>query len=345
MNPDASILVAPSLPQLRSRRARIKAVAHLHLESNLSITTELAASKTAAPYHSRASICALITPFLSDSSIDYAALARLIEYQIQGGTDALVIAGSTGESVSLEIDEFAELIKRSVEIAAGRIGIIAGTGTPSTARSIRLGAIAASAGAEAVLVVAPAYCRPTQEGLFQHYWQIAEASALPVILYNVPTRTAVDMLPETVARLCVHPRIAAIKEAVTDRRRMQALLELQNPHFEVLSGDDPTAARAIAMGARGLVSVCANVLPAAMRALVYQARAGASNAEEPAAVDLAAWFDALALEPNPIPVKWAAQAMGLCEGSLRLPLTPLSAVYHARLQALINDLNQAALAA
>ena len=152
-------------------------------------------------YRSRASICALITPFSADRSIDFPALARLIEFQIAGGTDALVIAGSTGESVSLDTDEFAALIERSVEIANGRIGIIAGTGTPSTARSMQLGAIAAAAGAEAALVVTPAYCRPTQEGLYQHYWQIADASAIPGILYNVPTLTAVDMLPETLARL------------------------------------------------------------------------------------------------------------------------------------------------
>lgn len=340
MNPDTSILVAPSLPQLRLCFARTHVLARLNLESNLSITTDLAAPGAAAAYRSRASICALITPFLLDLSIDYAALARLIEYQIAGGTDALVIAGSTGESVSLETEEFAELIKRSVEIAAGRIGIIAGTGTPSTARSIHLGAIAAAAGAEAVLVVTPAYCRPTQEGLFEHYRQIADASALPVILYNVPTRTAVDMLPETVARLCRHPRIAAIKEAVPDVSRLNALIALQGPDFEVLSGDDPTAVQAIRMGARGLISVCANVRPAAMRTLVYEAISGAPQSQ-----NLNAWFDALAAEPNPIPVKWAAQALGLCDGGLRLPLTALSPVYHAPLQALIDDLNVAALAA
>lgn len=302
-----------------------------------------AAPNASAPYRSRASICALITPFLADLSIDYAALERLIEFQIAGGTDALVIAGSTGESVSLDREEFAELVKRSVEIAAGRIGIIAGTGTPSTARSIELGAIAAAAGVEAVLVVTPAYCRPTQEGLYQHYVQIAEASVVPVILYNVPTRTAVDMLPETVARLCSHPRIAAIKEALPDTHRLKALIALQGPNFEVLSGDDPTAAQAIGLGARGLISVCANVRPAAMRALVYDALAGAVPTH--ATKELNAWFEALALEPNPIPVKWAAQAMGLCGGSLRSPLTPLSPVYHAPLQALINELNAAALAA
>ncbi len=284
-------------------------------------------------------ICALITPFLADGNIDFAALANLIEYQIAGGTDALVIAGSTGESVSLETDEYEALLAASVKIAAARIKIIAGTGTPSTARSIALGKIAAQTGCDGVLAVTPAYCRPTQEGLFQHYQAIADASALPILLYNVPLRTAVDLLPETVARLSGHPKICGIKEALPDMQRISALLALQNAHFSVLSGDDPTAAAAIALGARGLISVAANARPAALKAHVSAALQGnhALAAEQSRA--LTPLFNALSSEPNPIPVKWAMAHLGLCGPSIRLPLMPLSTVQQP---ALIQALQQTA---
>ncbi len=272
------------------------------------------------------SICALITPFLADDRIDFAALTHLIEYQIAGGTDALVIAGSTGESVSLEVEEFEALLAASVKTAASRIKIIAGTGTPSTTRSIELGKIATRTGCDGVLVVTPAYCRPTQEGLFQHYRAIADASSLPVLLYNVPSRTAVDLLPETVARLSGHTKICGIKEALPEMPRVSALLALQNPHFSVLSGDDPTAAAAIALGARGLISVAANARPALIKSLVSTALQGNKQAAIEQSNALAPLFDALGREPNPIPVKWAMTHLGLCGPNIRLPLTRLSAI-------------------
>ncbi len=277
------------------------------------------------------SICALITPFLANDCIDFAALTRLIEYQIDGGTDALVIAGSTGESVSLETEEFEALMAASVKISAKRIKIIAGTGTPSTARSIALAKIAAHAGCDGVLVVTPAYCRPTQEGLFQHYQAIADVSLLPILLYNVPSRTAVDLLPETVARLSGHPKICGIKEALPEMTRISALLELQNDHFALLSGDDATAAAAIALGARGLVSVAANARPALIKALVDSASQGKLGAVTAQSQVLTPLFDALSVEPNPIPVKWAMAHLGLCGPNIRLPLTRLSAMHQSAL--------------
>jgi 4-hydroxy-tetrahydrodipicolinate synthase len=279
----------------------------------------------------RGSICALITPFSAAGEIDWAALKALIEAQIAGGTDALVIAGSTGESVALTEAEFSALVTESVKIAGQRIGIIAGTGTPSTARTQALGAIAAEAGAQAALVVTPAYCRPTQDGLFRHFQRVADSSALPVILYNVPARTAVDLWPETVARLCGHKNIIGIKEALPDMARMQQLLTLQDAHFAVLSGDDPTAAQAIALGARGLISVAANPIPAQMKALVTAALTAKSDAVAALMAILNPLFDALGLEPNPIPVKWAMHYLKLCRADLRLPLSEFSATHHATL--------------
>jgi 4-hydroxy-tetrahydrodipicolinate synthase len=285
------------------------------------------------------SICALVTPFLANRQIDFAALARLIEHQISGGTDALVIAGSTGESVSLDTTEFADLLTASVKIANRRIHVIAGTGTPSTAHSITLGQIAAAAGADGVLVVTPAYCRPTQDGIFQHYQALADASQLPILLYNVPSRTAVDLTPDTVARLSVHPKICGIKEALPDMTRIKALLDHQNEHFVVLSGDDPTAAAAMALGARGLISVAANVAPARLKNLVSAGLRGDHAAAALQTQQLAPLFDALSGEPNPIPVKWAMAYMGLCGPDIRLPLTELRSEYQP---ALIQALQQVA---
>lgn len=285
------------------------------------------------------SICALITPFLADDQIDFAALASLIEYQIAGGTDALVIAGSTGESVALETEELEALWSASVKIAAKRIKIIAGTGTTSTTRSIALTKIAARADCDGVLVVTPAYSRPTQEGLFQHFQAIADASLLPMLLYNVPSRTAVDLLPETVARLSGHKKICGIKEALPEMPRISALLQLQNAHFSVLSGDDPSAAAAIALGARGLISVAANARPALMKALVNSAVNGNQQASIEQSHALTPLFDALGSEPNPIPIKWAMAHLGLCGPNIRLPLTRLSAPQHA---ALMHALQQTA---
>jgi 4-hydroxy-tetrahydrodipicolinate synthase len=277
----------------------------------------------------RGSICALITPF-SATGIDFLALERLIEHQIAGGTDALVIAGSTGESVALEVDEFSALLSASVKLAQGRITIIAGTGTPSTARSVELAQRAFDAGAAGALVVTPAYCRPTQEGLYRHYQTLADVSPVPILLYNVPARTAVDLTPDTVAKLCTHPQICGVKEALPDMARVAQLLAHQSENFVVLSGDDATAAAAIALGARGLISVAANALPRQMAALVATARSGGDTTQQLAT--LMPLFDALGLESNPIPIKWLMHHMQLCGPALRLPLTELRPEFHAALR-------------
>jgi 4-hydroxy-tetrahydrodipicolinate synthase len=295
----------------------------------------------AAHVNFHGSICALVTPFMKDFEIDWDAFKHLIDLQISGGTDALVIAGSTGESTALELEEFLQLIETAVSHAAGRIRIIAGAGAPSTQKSIQMCKLAASAGASAVLIVTPAYCRPTQEGLFQHFQAIAKASRVPVILYNVPGRTAVDLLPATVARLATHPNICGIKEALNDMQRLRELIALQGAKFVVLSGDDPTAVEAIALGVRGLISVAANVRPAAMKNMLKLALDGqlASARRTSAAFD--ALFDALGVEPNPIPVKWALHHEGHCQALLRLPLTELSLAHQTAVKASLENFSSA----
>jgi 4-hydroxy-tetrahydrodipicolinate synthase len=284
------------------------------------------------------SICALVTPFLPDDSIDWTALDRLIDRQIAAGTNALVIAGSTGESTALEVAEFQKLLAAAIQRANGKIDVIAGTGTSSTAKSIALGKIAATEGARASLVVAPAYCRPTQAGLQAHFERIADSSDIPIILYNVPARTSVDLLPETVANLHTHENICGIKEALNDMSRLAALIKLQSASFRVLSGDDPTAVEAIALGAQGLISVAANSHPTRLRNLVHLALNGQIEQARTHARALTTLFNALSVEPNPIPIKWALSCMGLCHAHLRLPLTELSSHYQAEVQnALANE--------
>jgi 4-hydroxy-tetrahydrodipicolinate synthase len=278
------------------------------------------------------SICALVTPFGADGAIDFDALARLIAHQIDGGTDALVIAGSTGESVSLGTDEFSELVRASVKLAAGGIRIMAGAGVPSTTKSIELCHLSADAGAESALVVTPAYCRPTQDGLAQHYLAIAAHSPIPIMLYNVPARTGVDLLPETVARLCSHSNICGIKEALPDMARVRALIALQSADFAIFSGDDASAEDALKLGANGLISVAANAVPAPMKALV-----SGTLSEEQRAL-LHTLFDALGCEPNPIPVKWAMHVLNLCRPCLRLPLTVLTQAHRRRVHTALDPL-------
>ena len=270
------------------------------------------------------SIGALATPFVAASgAIDFDAFGHLIDHQLAGGTRALVVAGSTGEGAALEADEFAELVAFAVRRVGRRVPVLAGTGQQSTRKTIAQTQRAASAGADAALVVTPAYVRPTQEGLYRHFVDVAEQGGLPVVLYNVPTRSACDLHPATVARLSPHPRIIGIKEAVPAFERVEALLALRNDGFSVLSGDDPTCARAIAAGAVGVVSVAANVVPAAMQALCDRAMQGEAAAG-PIALGLEPLFDLLGAEPNPIPLKWCLHRMGIGAAELRLPLTVLS---------------------
>ncbi|GHE25444.1 4-hydroxy-tetrahydrodipicolinate synthase [Vulcaniibacterium thermophilum] len=286
------------------------------------------------------SITALATPFDAAGELDLDAWRRLLQMQIEGGTQAVVVAGSTGEAAALFDAEYDTLLRIAVEEIAGRIPVLAGTGLSNTTKTIELTRRAALLGADAALVVTPPYVRPTQAGLIAHYRAIADDGALPVVLYNVPGRTGGDLLPETVAELVDHPRIVAIKEARSEPERMEALLRLKSESFAVLSGDDPTACRAMLAGADGVISVASNVIPGAFRRLCDLARGGERAGAETWNARLMPLFDFLGVEPNPIPVKAVLQRMGVGHG-LRLPLLPLSAVHQdsaARMTALAIEL-------
>lgn len=284
------------------------------------------------------SYCALATPFrATDDALDLEAFARLIEFQIESGTRGLVVAGSTGEAAALADDEFATLIATAMRCAQGRVPVIAGSGMQSTQKTISQTRLAVSAGAQAALVVTPAYVRPTQEGLYRHFSEVAEAVDVPVILYNVPSRTACDMLPEIVARLQSNAGIIGIKEAYADESRMRDLLSIKQGSFAVLSGDDPTCARAILAGADGVVSVAANIAPAAMQGLCESAASGDVIATARHESKLRDLFALLAIEPNPIPLKWCLHTLGFGADRLRLPLLPMSTSYHAQGERVLNE--------
>ena len=269
------------------------------------------------------SITALATPFTAAGEIDLDAWRRLLRLQLDGGTQAVVVAGSTGEAAALQDVEYDALLRVAVEAAGGRIPVLAGTGQSNTARTIEQTRRVAALGADAALVVTPPYVRPTQAGLIAHFRAVADDGALPVVLYNVPGRTGCDMLPETTAALRDHERIVGIKEARADEARMQALLPLRGDGFAVLSGDDPTAMRAMLAGADGVVSVASNVLPCAMRRLCDLSRS--RRVDEAGKLDarMQPVFEFLGVESNPIPLKALLARMQLGHG-LRLPLTTLS---------------------
>ena len=269
------------------------------------------------------SITALATPFTTDGELDLDAWRRLIAAQLEGGTQALVVAGSTGEAAALFDAEFDVLLRTAVEQVGGRVPVLAGTGMSNTVKTIEQTRRAAVLGADAALVVTPPYVRPTQAGLIAHYRAVANDGALPIVLYNVPGRTGCDLLPETVAALAGHPRIIAVKEARNEPDRMAALLTLAGDGFAVLSGDDPTACRALLAGADGVVSVASNIIPVAFRMLCDLGRSRDSDAGELDA-RLRPVFDFLGVESNPTPVKAILELQGIGHG-LRLPLMPLSA--------------------
>lgn len=274
------------------------------------------------------SLCALATPFRStDDALDLVAFGRLIDYQLAGGTRGVVAAGSTGEAAALDDAEYSRLLEFAVGRVAKRVPVLAGTGLSATRKTILQTRRALAAGIDMALVVVPAYVRPTQEGLYRHFSEVAEQGGLPVVLYNVPSRTACDLLPETVARLASHGNIVGIKEALPDAARMTALLELRRPAFQVLSGDDPTAARALASGADGVISVAANVAPDLFSALCMACTRGDVDAGDTFDRRLRPLFELLNVEPNPIPLKWCLAELGIGEAHLRLPLTTLSAVW------------------
>ncbi len=274
------------------------------------------------------SMVALVTPMQVDGSIDYRALERLVEFHVDNGTDAIVSVGTTGESPTLNEADHCDVIRKTVDFAAGRLPVIAGTGSNSTREAIDLTLAAMEAGADASLLVTPYYNKPTQEGLYQHFKAIAEAVAMPQILYNVPGRTACDMLPETVARLARISNIVGLKEATGDLQRAQEILDSCGDALDLYSGDDATAREFVLMGGKGVISVTANVAPKAMHEMCAAALAG--DREKAAALDapLAGLHESLFLEANPIPVKWALAEMGLIGHGIRLPLTVLSEAYH-----------------
>ena len=273
------------------------------------------------------SFVALVTPFTDDDRLDVEALDALVDFHLRQGTDGLVVAGTTGESATLGKDEFETLLAAVVRRAAGRIPVVAGTGSASTAVAARQTRRAGELGADGVLVVTPYYVRPTQAGLRAHFTAVADAAAVPVILYNVPSRTAVDMLPETVAALAAHPRIAGIKEAAGGQGRIEELRARCGPDFTVLSGDDRSCLAAMRSGADGVISVAANVAPALLHAMCAAAAGHDWSAAERLDERLQPLFDALSLETNPIPVKWALFEMQLAGPGIRLPLTPLDPVH------------------
>ena len=270
------------------------------------------------------SMVALVTPMQEDGTVDEGSLQRLVEFHVENRSDALVSIGTTGESATLDEEEHCHVIRRTVEMAAGRIPVIAGTGANSTREAIELTRCAREAGADACLLVTPYYNKPTQEGLYLHHKAIAEAVPIPQILYNVPGRTACDMLPETVERLATLPNIVGIKDATGDMDRARALLECCGDRLAVYSGDDATAMELMLLGGKGNISVTANVAPAAMRDLCAAALAGDRATAEFINSRLAVLHAALFVESNPIPVKWALYEMGLIPAGIRLPLTLLA---------------------
>lgn len=280
----------------------------------------------------RGSIVALITPMHPNGEIDDASLQRLVDFHIRAGTTAIVAVGTTGESATLDEDEHCAVIRRTVEFAAGRIPVIAGTGANSTREAILLTRCAQAAGAVAALLVTPYYNKPTQEGLYLHYKAVAEAVDIPQILYNVPSRTACDMQPETIARLAPIDNIIGVKEATGDLSRVSRLRELCGDAFALYSGDDATGCEFMLRGGDGVISVTSNLAPGPMQAMCEAALSGDRARAEAINGSLDALHRDLFVQSNPIPVKWAAAQMGLCQSGIRLPLTWLAEDCQARVR-------------
>jgi len=274
------------------------------------------------------SLVAIITPMFDDGRLDYARFRALIDFHVAEGTDGIVVVGTTGESPTVNVDEHKELIRVAVEHAAGRIPVIAGTGANSTVEAIELTASAKKAGAAASLSVVPYYNKPSQDGLYRHFRAIAEAVDIPVILYNVPGRTVADMSNDTVLRLAEIPNIVGIKDATASIERGTELLARAPATFACYSGDDVTALALMLLGAKGVISVTANVAPRLMHEMCAAALAGEVGRARDINFKLLGLHRKLFVEANPIPVKWAAAQMGLAGGGIRLPLTPLAAQYH-----------------
>jgi len=284
------------------------------------------------------SIVALVTPMDERGDVDYIALQKLVDFHLESGTDGIVIAGSTGESATLDANEYKKLLRHVVNQVDSGIKVLAGAGSADTRKAIAQTRLAAESGADGVLVVTPYYNRPMPSGLLAHYHALADVTELPIVLYNVPTRTATDMLPETVAELARRDEIVAIKEAVADMDRIRSLTRTCGDSLVVLSGDDPSCLEAMRAGAKGVISVAANLVPD----LFHDMCDAAASENWPAALEidqrLRHLYELLALETNPIPVKWALHKMALINTGIRLPLLPLDERYRQMISLGLNQL-------
>lgn len=281
----------------------------------------------------KGSMVAIATPMQEDGSVDFNALDRLVDFHLENQTDVIIPAGTTGESATLDHEEHCQVIKRVVDRVNGRVPVIGGTGANSTWEAISLTRCAAEAGVDACLLVTPYYNKPTQEGLYQHYKKIAEEVDIPQILYNVPSRTACDMLPATVARLAELKNIVGVKEASGDMSRAIEIQKFCGPDFMVVSGEDGQAMESILAGGHGVISVTANVAPRLMHEMCAAALAGDREKAQALNEQLEDLHRDLFIESNPIPTKWALHEMGLIPAGIRLPLTPLDEQYHSVLRA------------
>jgi 4-hydroxy-tetrahydrodipicolinate synthase len=283
------------------------------------------------------SLVAIVTPMKADGALDFAAWSRLIDWHLQNGTSGIVVGGTTGESATLTDAELIGLLERACAQVARRVPVIAGAGSSSTAATVARARRLSELPIDALLVVTPAYNKPPQEGLYRHYAAVAEAAAVPIVLYNIPSRTAVDLTPATVARLAQLRGIVAVKEGFAQIERIRELKRLCPADFAVLSGDDATAREAVLEGARGVVSVTANVAPRAMAEMMTAAARGERDKAERLDAPLASLHQALFIETNPIPVKWALERMGLIERGIRLPLTELDPRHQAALTSALRE--------
>ena len=285
------------------------------------------------------SIVAMVTPMQEDGSVDYAALRRLIDWHIAEGTDCIGVVGTTGESPTVSVEEHCEIIRVSVQHAAGRVPIMAGAGANSTREAIELSKFCKEVGADCTLQVVPYYNKPSQEGIYQHFKAIAEAVDLPVVLYNVPSRTVADMQVETTLRLAQVPGIVGIKEASGDVERAAWLVKQAPAGFSIYSGDDGTAIALMLLGGHGNVSVTANVAPRLMHELCVAAIAGDAKRASAIHLRLLAVHKQLFCEPSPAPTKYAMAKMGLCRADLRLPIVPLTPAGQALVDAALREAN------
>ena len=279
------------------------------------------------------SFVALVTPMSPDGELDFQALEALIEWHIDSGTNGIVAVGTTGESATVSVSEHIEIIKKTVSIVRGRIPVIAGTGANSTAEAIDLTQTAASIGADYALIVTPYYNKPNQEGLLQHFTKIADSVNIPQILYNVPSRTACDLKPETVTSLANHPNIVGIKEALDDKERLAELVSIsQNiidqKHFSVFSGDDPTFNMFMANGGDGVISVAANIIPKYIARICSLNLGKQFNEAQELDLSFKNLYELLFIESNPMPVKWILHKMDKIQSGIRLPLVPFKNNFH-----------------